>query len=297
MAVIKISSPAFKCLRAQERGVKLTVAPITAEHTLDLEAFKKLLTPKVKLVAVTAMSNVLGTINPVKQLAQWAHANKSHILVDGAQSVPHLPTDVHDLGCDFFAFSAHKMLGPTGVGVLWVRPEVLDTMDPFLGGGEMINTVSVEETTWADVPLKFEAGTSNFADAAAFSVALTYLEKIGMTAIREHEKELTAYTLAQLKKRSDITLYGPQDAEKQGGAISFNHKIVHAHDVGTILGEEGVAIRVGHHCAQPLMKALKTPATARVSFYIYNTKEDADAFLKALDRVDSVFGLAKGGRK
>jgi cysteine desulfurase/selenocysteine lyase len=282
---------------AKERGIKLKTAPLTAQHTLDLDAFKKLLTPSVKLVAVTAMSNVLGTINPVKQLAQWAHANKSLILVDGAQSVPHLPTDVQDLGCDFFAFSAHKMLGPTGVGVLWVKAAVLDTMDPFLGGGEMINTVSVEETTWADAPLKFEAGTSNFADVAAFSVALTYLEKLGMNAIREHEKELTAYTLAQLKKRSDIVLYGPQDAEKQGGAISFNHKIVHAHDVGTILGEEGVAIRVGHHCAQPLMKALNTPATARVSFYIYNTKEDADAFLKALDRVDAVFGLTGAKHK
>ncbi len=276
---------------SKERGVKIVVAPLASDHTLDLEAFKKLLTPNVKLVAVTAMSNVLGTINPVEQISAWAHANRSLVLVDGAQSVPHMATDVQDLGCDFFAFSAHKMLGPTGVGVLWVRGEVLDTMDPFLGGGEMINTVSVEETTWAEAPLKFEAGTSNFADAAAFSAALAYLNKLGMGAIREHEKELTAYTLAELKKRQDIVLYGPQDAEKQGGAISFNHKIIHAHDVGTILGEEGVAIRVGHHCAQPLMKALKTPATARVSFYIYNTKEDADAFLKALDRVDAIFGL------
>jgi cysteine desulfurase/selenocysteine lyase len=278
-------------LLSKERGIKLKMAPLAADHTLDLDAFKKMLTPQVKLVAVTAMSNVLGTINPVKQLASWAHANKSLILVDGAQSVPHMTTDVQDLDCDFFAFSAHKMLGPTGVGVLWVRENILDTMDPFLGGGEMINTVSLTETTWAEAPLKFEAGTSNFADVAAFSVSLSYLNKLGMNAIRAHEKELTAYTLAQLKKRPDIILYGPQDAEKQGGAISFNHKIVHAHDVGTILGEEGVAIRVGHHCAQPLMKALKTPATARASFYIYNTKEDADAFLKALDRVDVVFGL------
>lgn len=278
-------------LLSKERGVKLKVSPMTPEHTLDLEAFTKNLTSKVKLVAVTAMSNVLGTINPVKELVKLAHQNKSLVLVDGAQSVPHLATDVQDLDADFFAFSAHKMLGPTGVGVLYIRPELQETMDPFLTGGEMIHTVSIEETTWAEPPLKFEAGTSNFADVAAFAIALDYLEKIGMKAIRQHEKELTAYTLTELKKRSDLILYGPQDAEKQGGAISFNHKVIHAHDVGTILGEEGVAIRVGHHCAQPLMKALKIPATARVSFYIYNTKEDADAFLKALDRVGSVFGL------
>lgn len=278
-------------LLAKERGVKIALAPMKEDHTLDTEAFKNLLTPKVKLVAVTAMSNVLGTILPVKEICQWAHQNKSLVLVDGAQWAPHRPSDVQEMGCDFYAFSAHKMMGPTGVGVLWVRPEILETMDPFLGGGEMINTVSVENTTWADAPLKFEAGTSNFADVAAFAATLDYIQKIGLTNIRDHEKELTAYALTQLKKNPDLTIYGPQDAEKQGGAISFNHKIVHAHDVGTIVGEEGVAIRVGHHCAQPLMKALGVPATARASFYIYNSKEDVDALIHALARVDKVFNL------
>jgi cysteine desulfurase/selenocysteine lyase len=277
---------------ARETGAVLRFIPVPGrDGFLDMDLLPKLLTSRTKILAVTHMSNALGTLNPVEELVRRARAQGALVLVDGAQSAPHLPVDVKKLGCDFFAFSAHKMLGPTGVGVLWVRENILDTMDPFLGGGEMINTVSLTETTWAEAPLKFEAGTSNFADVAAFSVSLSYLNKLGMNAIRAHEKELTAYTLAQLKKRPDIILYGPQDAEKQGGAISFNHKIVHAHDVGTILGEEGVAIRVGHHCAQPLMKALKTPATARASFYIYNTKEDADAFLKALDRVDVVFGL------
>jgi len=278
-------------LLSKERGVTVKSAPLKGDQTLDVDAFKKLLTPEVKLVAVTAMSNVLGSFVPVKELAALAHKNNALILVDGAQSVPHEKTDVQELDCDFLAFSGHKMLGPTGVGVLWAKREVLETMDPFLGGGEMINTVSIAETTWAELPYKFEAGTSNFADAAAFTASIDYLENLGMDAVRAHEKELTAYALAELKKRPEIVLYGPQDAEKQGGAISFNHKIIHAHDVGTILGEEGVAIRVGHHCAQPLMKALKTPATARISLYIYNTKEDIQAFLKALDRVESVFGL------
>jgi cysteine desulfurase/selenocysteine lyase len=212
--------------------------------------------------------------------------------VDGAQSVPHLTTNIEDLNCDFFVFSAHKMLGPTGVGVLWVRPSVIETMDPFLGGGEMISTVSIENTTWADIPHKFEAGTPNFVDVGAFSASLDYLEKLGMENIRAHEKELTAYALEKLNQRNDLTLYGPKNLAERGGVISFNHKIVHAHDVGTILGEEGIAIRVGHHCAQPLMKALGVSSTARASFYIYNTKDDVDAFVKSLDQVSRVFGLA-----
>lgn len=279
-------------LLSKEKGVKLVSAPLTPAFNVDMSAFKKLLTPKVKLVAVTAMSNVLGTITPMDEIIQLAHANKSLALVDGAQSVPHMPTDVKAMDCDFLAFSAHKMLGPTGVGVLYAKPALLDAMDPFLGGGEMISTVSIEETTWAEPPLKFEAGTSNYADTAAFSASLDYLEKLGMKAIRDHEKEITGYALEKLRKISDLTLYGPQDPEKQGGAISFNHKIVHAHDVGTILGEEGVAIRVGHHCAQPLMKALGTSSTARASFYVYSTKDDVDALIAALGRVNTVFGLS-----
>lgn len=274
---------------AKEKGVKLKSTAI------DTASFQAALTKNVKLVAMTAMSNVLGTIVPVEEITRLAHRNGSLVLVDGAQSVPHLPTNVKTLDCDFLAFSAHKMLGPTGVGVLWVRPDILDTMDPFMGGGEMINTVSIENTTWAELPYKFEAGTPNFADVAAFSASLDYLEKLGMDAVRAHEKKITAYALNRFAERKDITVYGPKNAELQGGAISFNHNIVHAHDVGTILGDEGVAIRVGHHCAQPLMKVLGVPATARASFYIYSTEEDVDALMKGLNRVEEVFGLSKKG--
>jgi len=280
-------------LLAKEKGVTLKLVPLTKDFALDMDAFDKLLTPKVKLVAVTAMSNVLGTITPVEEMVKKAHQNKSMILVDAAQSAPHMPTDIQKIKADFFVFSAHKMLGPTGVGVLWVRPEILEAMDPFLGGGEMISTVSVEKITWADPPLKFEAGTPNFADVAAFSAALDYLEDLTMEAVREHEKELVGYALEKLSQLPDITLYAPKDLERQGGAISFNHKVVHAHDVGTILSDQGVAIRVGHHCAQPLMRALGVSSTARASFYIYNTKSDVDALINSLAKVDQVFGLSK----
>jgi cysteine desulfurase/selenocysteine lyase len=257
-----------------------------------MDAYRKLLTGgKVKLVAVTAMSNVLGTITPAKEMARLAHEVGALFLLDGAQSVPHMTTDVQDLDCDFLAFSAHKMLGPTGVGVLWARAEVMADMDPFLGGGEMISRVSVENTTWAEAPLKFEAGTPNYADTAAFVAALDYLEVLGMDAVRAHEKKLVAYALKRLAERDDVMVYGVSDPEKQGGAVSFNHKIVHAHDVGTILGEAGVCIRVGHHCAQPLMSRLGTSSTARASFYIYSTPADVDALMAALDGVNSVFGL------
>lgn len=278
-------------LLSKEKGIALRSVPLEKNTQVDREAFKKLLTPKVKLVAATAMSNVLGTITPAKEMAKLAHQNGSLFLLDGAQSVPHLTTDVQSLDCDFLAFSAHKMLGPTGVGILWVREKILDNMDPFMGGGEMINTVSIEKTTWAEAPLKFEAGTPNYADTAAFSASLDYLEKIGMEAIRNHEKELVAYALEQLSQLPDLIVYGPKSPEIQGGVVSFNHQVVHAHDVGTILGEEGVAIRVGHHCAQPLMKALGTSSTARASFYIYSTKEDVDALVKALAKVNKVFAL------
>ncbi|MCG3205916.1 MAG: Cysteine desulfurase SufS [Elusimicrobia bacterium] len=276
---------------SKERGVVLKSIPIDSSTQIDMEAYEKLLTPRVKLVAATAMSNVLGTITPAQQMASLAHRNGALFLLDGAQSVPHMTTDVQTLDCDFLAFSAHKMLGPTGVGVLWVRENILKTMDPFMGGGEMINTVSIEKTTWAEPPLKFEAGTSNYADTAVFSTALDYLEGLGMPSIRQHEKELVGYALEKLSAIPDITVYGPKDPEKQGGAISFNHKVVHSHDVGSILGEEGVAIRVGHHCAQPLMKVLGTSSTARASFYVYSTKEDVDALVRGLNRVNEVFGL------
>ncbi|MCB4756197.1 MAG: cysteine desulfurase [Elusimicrobia bacterium] len=280
-------------LLSKEKGIKLKSVPVKDDSTLDMEAFKRFLTPRVKLVAVTGMSNVLGTLTPLEDIIRTAHQNRSLVLVDGAQSVPHLPTDVTQLDVDFLAFSAHKMLGPTGVGVLWVKPEILDTMDPFLGGGEMISTVSLEKITWADPPFKFEAGTPNYADVAVFAVAVDYLEKLGMDAVRDHEKEILHYALSRLSELHDYVIYGPKDPEKQSGAISFNHKTIHAHDVGTILGLDGVAIRVGHHCAQPLMVTLGVPATARASFYIYNTKEDVDALITALKKVNQVFGLTR----
>lgn len=278
-------------LLAKERGVKIKVAPIDSSTRVDMDAYRALLKGRVKLVAATVMSNVLGTITPAKEMAKMAHEAGALFLLDGAQSVPHMTTDVQDLGCDFLSFSAHKMLGPTGVGVLWVRRDVLNAMDPFMGGGEMISVVSVENTTWADIPHKFEAGTPNYADTAAFAPAIDYLNRIGMGAIRAHEKKLVAYALKRLSERDDLTIYGTKDPESQGGAISFNHKVVHAHDIGTILGEQGVCVRVGHHCAQPLMKTLGCSSTARASFYIYSTEAEIDALMAALDQVNSVFGL------
>ena len=278
-------------LLAQEKGVRLKSAPLTPRHTLDMEAFEKLLTPAVKLVAVTAMSNVLGTFNPIEEIVRLARKNGSFVLVDGAQSVPHGTTDVRKMGCDFLAFSAHKMLGPTGVGVLWAKSEILETMDPFLGGGEMISTVRLDKITWAEPPLKFEAGTSNYADVAVFSEAIDYLENLGQDAVRDHERRLVAYALKRLGERDDLEIFGPRDPSLQGGVISFRHKIVHAHDIGTILSDQGVAVRVGHHCAQPLMRALGVAATVRASFYVYSTEADVDALMDGLKQVDRVFRL------
>lgn len=276
---------------SKERGIQIKIVPLLNKAGFDIEQYRKLLGPQVKLVAITAMSNVLGTILPLREIIDLAHSQGALVLIDGAQSAPHMPTDVQSLDCDFFCFSAHKMLGPTGVGVLWARESLLEKMDPFMGGGEMINTVSLDNTTWADLPLKFEAGTSNFADVAAFSTSLDYLTTLGMDNIRAHEIELIQYALNRLGSRDDLIIYGPCDAQTQGGAISFNHKRIHAHDVGTILSDQGIAIRVGHHCAQPLMKALNISSTARASFYVYTTKDDIDALVVALDQVNRVFDL------
>jgi cysteine desulfurase/selenocysteine lyase len=239
----------------------------------------------------------LGTIVPLTKIIEWAHANDTLVAVDGAQSVPHMPVDLTTLGCDFFSFSAHKMLGPTGVGVLWAKEELLEKMNPFMGGGEMIDSVSLEKTTWAELPHKFEAGTPNFADVAAFSAALDYLTALGMDAVRQHEKEMVQYALKRLESLPELIIYGPRNADKQGGVVSFNHVKIHAHDVGTILNDEGVAVRVGHHCAQPLMKTLGVPGTVRASFYIYNTLAEVDALVNALARVDEVFGFKPAKRK
>lgn len=283
-------------LLAKERGVVLKQIPLDKDFSIDLDAYVSLLTPKVRLVAVTAMSNVVGTIMPVREIVRQAHAKGALVLVDGAQSAPHLPTNLKEIDCDFYALSAHKMLGPTGVGVLWIKPSLVDSLDPFMGGGEMINSVQMDEITWAEPPLKFEAGTPDYPNVAAFSEAIAYLDRLSMEAVRAHEKEILGYALRRLEGVPSVKIYGPKDPEKMGGAIAFNHTVVHAHDVGTILGEEGVAIRVGHHCAQPLMRHMGVPATARVSFYVYNTREDVDAFVNALAKVDRVFGLTGAPR-
>jgi len=276
-------------LVASMTGATLKFIPLTTDGQLDMKAFEKLLAKRVKLVSLSAMSNVLGTITPVQEIVKKAHAIGAKVLIDGAQSIPHIPAKVTDLQCDFLAFSAHKMLGPTGVGILYGKPELLDAMDPFLGGGDMILEVTREASSWNELPWKFEAGTPNIAGVIGFGAAIDYLEAIGMGAIRDHEKMLTAYALDQLLKDPQLILYGPRDPEKRGGVISFNYGTIHPHDIGTLLDQEGIAIRAGHHCAQPLMKDYNISGTARVSFYIYNTKQDVDALIQALKKAATLF--------
>jgi len=278
-------------LLAKATGAILSFIPITDDGRLQLEALDRLLTPKTKLVGITHMSNVLGTINPIKEIVAQAHRSGALVLIDGAQSVPHLRVDVQRLGCDALAFSAHKMLGPTGVGVLYAREALLESMDPFLGGGEMISDVQLTSSTWNEIPWKFEAGTPNIADVVAFGEALAYLERLGMDRVQAHEQELTAYALKRLRDVEGLTLYGPDPASApRGGVVSFNLDGLHPHDVGTVLDAEGVAIRAGHHCAKPLMRRLGVAATARASFYIYNTAADVDRLVEAVRTAQAFFG-------
>ena len=277
---------------AQETGATVKYIGVTDEGTLALNDLDSFIGERVKLVAVTHVSNALGTINPVEQIVAAAHRRGAVAVVDGAQAAPHMPVDVQALDCDFYAFSAHKMLGPTGVGVLYGRYELLDTMQPFLSGGEMIRRVRLDGANWNDVPWKFEAGTPNIADVIAFSAALDYLTALGMTNVRAHEEELTTYALRRLRQREELIIYGPLDASRRGGVVSFNYPDIHPHDVGTILDREGVAIRAGHHCAQPLMTRLGVAGTVRASFYIYNTAEEVDALLQGIEKVRAFFGDA-----
>lgn len=277
-------------LLAAEREAKLVFLDMTVDGEIDLKSAERLITKRTRIVAVTQMSNVLGTITPIAQLAKIAHANGAIILVDGAQGVPHLPTSVRELDCDFLAFSLHKMLGPTGVGILWGKAEILESMPPFIGGGDMITSVSRERSTWNELPWKFEAGTPNIADVIASGEAIKYISKLGMKKVREHEIELSQYALKKFAAAADITLYGPCDATKRGGVFSFNIKDIHPHDVGQILSEQGIAIRAGHHCCQPLMKDLNVVGTARASFYIYNTKEEIDFLFESLKEAEKVLG-------
>ena len=276
-------------LLAQEKGAELVYLPITDEGFLDLDRLDDLLDERVKLVAFTMMSNVLGTIIPVKEIVERAHRVGAVTLVDGAQGVPHMPVDVQDLGCDFLAFSGHKMCGPTGIGVLYGREELLEEMPPFLGGGDMIRRVEWDHSTWNDLPWKFEAGTPAIVEGIGLGAAVDYLTGIGMEAIAAHEHEVIAYAMERLSALPGLEIVGPP-AQHRGGVVAFTFRNIHPHDLAHLLDLEGVAVRAGHHCAQPLHKRLGLVATTRASFYLYNTKEEADRLAEALEKVARIVG-------
>ena len=286
-------------LLAQATGARLEFIGLDAQGRLvleDLDALLEQFGQRVKLVSVSGMSNVLGTINPVAEIARRAHEAGALFLVDGAQSVPHLPVDVQAIGADFLAFSGHKMLGPTGMGVLWARKAILQAMPPYMGGGDMIKSVHLRESEWNDLPYKFEAGTPNVGDAIGLGSAVDYLAGLGMENVKAHEQEIAAYALERLSTVPNMRIYGP-GASERGGVVTFNllrngELLIHPHDLASILDREGIAIRAGHHCAQPLMEHYGVPATARASFYIYNTEEEVDKLAVALVKAQEVFALA-----
>jgi cysteine desulfurase / selenocysteine lyase len=276
----------------QEIGTRLDYVGIDESGFLDVEYLIELISSrKIKLVSISHMSNVLGTIVPIERIIKTAHQYDIPVIVDGAQSVPHMPVDAKNLDCDFLVFSAHKMLGPTGVGVLYAKKEFLEKMKPFMGGGDMIKEVFKFHTNYNEVPYKFEAGTPNIADVVGFGAAVDYLEKIGMENIRKHEIYLTEYALESMQSLKYITIYGPMDSKFRGGVISFNIADIHPHDLATIMNDHGIAIRSGHHCAQVLMQRLDVPATSRASFYIYNTKEEIDKFVNAIKEAGRIFKI------
>ncbi|MFL2756341.1 MAG: aminotransferase class V-fold PLP-dependent enzyme [Dehalococcoidia bacterium] len=269
-------------------GANLKVIPVDDDGVLILDEYEAMLSNNTKIVSVVHQSNTLGTINPVKEMTKMAHDKGAVVLIDGAQSAPHLSVDVQDINCDFFAFSGHKVCGPTGVGILYGKKDILENMKPYQGGGDMIRNVSFEHTTYNDLPYKFEAGTPNIAGGIGLGVAIDYLTNLGMDNIASYEKELLLYTREQLREMSGIRIIG--QAEEFGGVVSFVMDCAHPHDIGTILDAEGVAIRTGHHCTQPLMDRFDIPATARASVSFYNTKADIDALIVAVDRVSELFG-------
>jgi len=267
---------------AKTKGATLKFMYLNSDFRLSMDEVKEKITDKTKFVGIAQMSNVLGVIYPVKEIAEYAHSKGAVVLIDGAQSVPHIKVDVRDIDADFFVFSGHKMLAPMGIGVLYGKKELLEKMPPFLMGGDMIEYVQEQETSYAELPFKFEAGTQNVEGAVGLSAAIDYLEKIGLDNIHEYELELTAYALEKMSEIPYIKIYGPKDIENRSGAISFSIEGCHPHDVASIVDTYGVAIRAGHHCAQPLMKFLGAPATLRVSFYFYNTKEEVDVFIDSI---------------
>ncbi len=276
---------------AKRTGATLDHIPVTEDHRLDMDAYAEKLVPRVKVVAVTGMSNVLGTMPDIPTIAEMAHAVGARVVVDAAQLVPHAPVDVQELGADFVAFSSHKMLGPTGIGVLWGRMDALEETEPFEGGGEMISEVSLHDATWAPIPHRFEAGTPPIIEAVGLHAAIDYLDSIGMEKIFQHDQELTAIALERLGDVPGVTIQGPNDLDRRGGVVSMTMDGIHAHDLATILDEQNVAVRAGHHCAKPLMKCLGVAATARASFYVYNEEADIDALVAGLRRAGELFGV------
>ena len=274
---------------AQQKKAKLVYIDITPEGYLDLADAKRKIGPKTKIVSIAHVSNVLGGINPIEELIALAHANDAVMIVDGAQSVPHMKVDVQQLDADFYAFSGHKMCGPTGIGVLYGKRRWLDQMEPVEFGGEMIDFVNLYDSTWKELPWKFEAGTPNIAGGIGLGAAVDYLSAIGMDEIHAYEQSLVDYVMPKLQAIDGVTVYGPQDPQDHTGVIAFNIDGLHPHDVATALDMEGVAVRAGHHCAQPLLKYLNVPATARASFYFYNTKKDADRLIDAIHKTKEFF--------
>ncbi len=277
-------------LVARRTGARLRYIELDDEGKLRLDELDELLTDRTRLVAMTQVSNALGTVNPVERVIEAAHARGALVLLDGAQAVPHMKVDVTELDVDFYAFSSHKMCGPTGAGVLWARREILEGMSPYQGGGEMIGIVGRDESSWADIPHKFEAGTPNIAGAVGAAAAVDFMEQIGYEAIKEHETGLLRYALNRLAQIPDLSVYGPKDVRERSGVIAFALGDAHPHDIATILDSEGVAIRAGHHCAQLVMKHFGVAATARASFSLYNTTDDVDRLVAGLQVVHSIFG-------
>lgn len=270
-----------------ELGIHLKVIPITDDGEIDMAVYKALLSPRTKMVCITHISNVLGTVNPIKEMIEIAHQHQVPVLVDGAQAFPHMPVDVQDLDCDFYTFSAHKAYGPTGLGVLYGKTQHLESMPPYKTGGAMIETVSFEKTTYAQIPYKFEAGTPNIADVVAFYAALEYMDNIGMQNLMQHERDLLDYATEKLNEYSRLMILG--NAKQKIGVISFVMDGIHPHDIGTILDREGIAVRVGHHCAMPLMNRYRIPACVRISFGVYNSREDIDVLMEGLKTVERLF--------
>ncbi len=277
---------------SRHTGAELVYVPFTDDYLLDLDAVHELLDERVKVVGVTAMSNVLGTINPIRPIADAAHGAGAIVVVDAAQAAPHLTLDVAELDVDFLAFSGHKMLGPTGIGVLYGKIEQLEAMEPAEGGGEMISEVELQTSTWAEVPHKFEAGTPPIAEAIGLGAAIDYLTKLGMETVRAHEVELAGYAIDQLGRVEGVTIHGPTDVDHRGAAVAFSLTGVHPHDIATILDQAGIAVRAGHHCARPLARSLDVTATTRASFYIYNDRSEVDALIQGLAQVKDIFDVA-----